>query len=234
MLKFPVGHLFDEQKSYNFLKNLLHPNGFGCPNGHELPPNQAPHKHQKREAVVNFRCRTCRKIFNIFTDTSWSGSSYPCSTIILILRGFAQGTPTLHLSKELNIDYKTLLERRHQFQENAYDNRILDELTDDDVETDEMFQNAGEKGIPHLDPEDPPRVRANKKVGIGTMDGDRPPVFSAVGRDTGEIRLEVCDSTKQSIIQPEVEKKQKRNLISIQMDPQHITRYQLQDEDMQQ
>ena len=127
----------------------------------------------------------------------------------------------LHLSKELGVHYKTLLERRHRFQENAYENRVLDALTDNDVEADEMFQNAGEKGIPHLDPEDPPRVRANKKVGIGTMENDRPPVFGAVGRDSGEVRLEVCDGTKQSIIQPEVEKKQKRPLISIQMNPEH-------------
>jgi hypothetical protein len=30
-----------------------------------------------------------------------------------------------------------------------------------------MYQNAGEKGIPHLDPGDPPRRRANKRRGHG-------------------------------------------------------------------
>ena len=221
MIIFPIGDLLDEQACYDYLKELLHPDGFTCPEGHELPPEQAPHKFQNREAVVDFRCRCCRKVFNIFTDTVWSGSAYPCSTIILILRGFVRGTSTLHLSKELGIDYGTLLERRHAFQENAYENRSLDPLPDNDVETDEMFQNAGEKGILHPDPEDPPRVRANNKVGIGTMENDRPPVFGAVGRESGEIRLEVCDGTKQSIIQPEVEKKQKRRAISIRMSPQH-------------
>ncbi len=209
MIIFPIGDLLDEQACYDYLKDLLHPDGFTCPEGHELPPEQAPHKFQNRKAVVDFRCRCCGRVFNIFTDTAWSGSSYPCSTIILILRGFVQGTSTLHLSKELGIHYKTLLERRHGFQQNAYENRCLNALADNDVETDEMFQNAGEKGIPHLDPEDPPRVRANKKVGIGTMENDRPPIFGAVGRDSGEIRLAVCDGTKQSIIQPEVEKNTK-------------------------
>ncbi len=79
MIQFPMGHLLDEQKCYDDLKALLHPKGFGCPKGHELPPNQAPHKHQKREAVVNFRCN-CGKVFNIFTGTVWSGRCYPCST----------------------------------------------------------------------------------------------------------------------------------------------------------
>ena len=40
-----------------------------------------------------------------------------------------------------------------------------------------MFQNAGEKGTLHLDPDDPPRRRGNKKVGLGTMENDRPPIF---------------------------------------------------------
>ncbi len=146
MIVFPIGDLLNEQACYDYLKELLHPDGFTCPEGHELPPEQAPHKFQNREAVVDFRCRCCGKVFNIFTDTVWSGSSYPCSTIILILRGFVQGTSTLHLSKELGIDYGTLLGRRHAFQKNAYENRLLDALSDNDVETDEMFQNAGEKG----------------------------------------------------------------------------------------
>ena len=54
-----------------------------------------------------------------------------------------------------------------------------------EVEADEMYQNAGEKGIPHLDPDDPPRRRANKRVGHGTMENDRPPVVGIVGRQIG-------------------------------------------------
>ncbi len=60
---------------------------------------------------------------NLFTGTLWSGSSCRCSTILLILWGFAQGSPTLHLSKELGLDDKTLLRRCHQLQGNAFDNR---------------------------------------------------------------------------------------------------------------
>ena len=49
----------------------------------------------------------------------------------------------------------------------------------------------GEKGVPHLDPEDPPRRRANKIPGHGTWDNDRPPVCGVVGREGGQIRLSV-------------------------------------------
>ena len=64
-------------------------------------------------------------------------------------------------------------------------------MADAAVEADEMYQNAGEKGVPQLDPEDPPRRRANKVRGHGTWDDDRPPILGIVGRDTGEIRLDI-------------------------------------------
>ena len=57
-----------------------------------------------------------------------------------------------------------------------------------------MFQNAGEKGVEHPDPDDPPRPRANRRRGHGTFANDRPPVAGMVGRESGEIRLEVVES----------------------------------------
>ena len=51
----------------------------------------------------------------------------------------------------------------------------------------------GKKGVAHLDPEDPPRRRANKRPGHGTWETDRPPVCGVVGRESGEIRLTVTE-----------------------------------------
>jgi transposase len=51
----------------------------------------------------------------------------------------------------------------------------------------------GKKGIPHGDPADPPRRRANGRRGHGTFANDRPPVTGVVGRDSGTSRLEVVD-----------------------------------------
>ena len=58
----------------------------------------------------------------------------------------------------------------------------------------------GKKGIPHLDPDDPPRRRANKKRGHGTFDNDRPPVAGVVSRDSGAIVLEVVNHTDQATL----------------------------------
>ena len=68
-----------------------------------------------------------------------------------------------------------------------------------------MFQNAGEKGTPQRDAEDPPRCRANNRRGLGTMPNDRPPIQGVVGRASGQIRLTVCDNTQQQTIPPKVE-----------------------------
>jgi transposase-like protein len=52
----------------------------------------------------------------------------------------------------------------------------------------------GKKGIPHPDPEDPPRRRGNRRRGHGTFANDRPPVAGVVGRESGEVRLEVIET----------------------------------------
>ncbi len=189
---------------------LFHPEGVKCPCGEAILSKQKFHKMQKREAVGDYRCLVCSKVFNIFGGTIWAKSSYKCSIIIAVLRGFSQGVSTLHLSKELHLNYKNLLARRHQIQQIAFENRNTIALVDEVAEADEMFQNAGEKGTPHLDPEDPPRRRANKQRGKGTMENDRPPIVGFIGRETDQIRLEVCDNTQIKTIQPEVVRNTKK------------------------
>jgi transposase-like protein len=78
-------------------------------------------------------------------------------------------------------------------------------LTERVTEADEMYQNAGEKGTPHPDPDDPPRRRANKARGHGTWENDRPAVGGIAGRERASLRLEVCPRTDRATLQPFVE-----------------------------
>jgi transposase len=204
MMIFPIGELMDEQRCYDFLLEVLHPDGLHCPNGHPLPPDQAPHDRH-RDPIFDYRCRVCGKVYNIFTDTIWSGSRYSCVTIVLSIRGVVQGVPTQHLAEELGIDRSHLLKRRHEIQQWAKERLPCSALADSETEADEMYQNAGEKGDKHADPDDPPRRRANKRRGLGTMANDRPPTLGVVGRSSGHIRLTVSDNTQQATIQPQVE-----------------------------
>lgn len=203
-MRFPITDLLDEQECYDFLLRTLHPDGLKCPEGHQLPPDQAPHD-VNRAPVVDYRCRVCGRVYNLFTGTVWSGTQYDCPTVVLVMRGIAQGVPTKQLADELGRDYGTLLERRHRIQRLAFQNRPTQPLPDKHTEADEMFQNAGEKGREHNDPDDPPRHRANKRKGRGTKENDRPPILGIVGRQSGQLRLIVCENTQQATIQPGVE-----------------------------
>lgn len=212
MIRFPITDLLSEKECHNRLLNILHPQGLCCPHGHTLPASQSPHMRD-RTPVMDYRCRKCGAVFNLFTGTIWAGTHYPCTKLVLILRGFAQGTPTLQLADELECDYGTLLNYRHEMQAAALQGRDTSPLHDEVTEGDEMFQNAGEKGDLHPDPADPPRERGNKVRGSGTMDNDRPPVQGVVGRDSGQIRLTVCENTQQATIQPIVEAKTEKGCL---------------------
>ena len=65
---------------------------------------------------MDYRCRSCGAVFNLCTHTLFSKTRSRCSTIVLRLRGIAQGTPTKQLADELGIDRGHLLERRHAIQ----------------------------------------------------------------------------------------------------------------------
>jgi transposase len=45
--------------------------------------------------------------------------------------------------------------------------------------------------VPHRDPDDPPRRRADRARGHGSRDTDRPPACGVVGRERGHVRLTV-------------------------------------------
>jgi len=73
MMRFPITDLLDEQECYDYLLRVLHPDGLECPNGHPLPPDQAPHD-RSRDPLFAYRCRVCGCVFDIFTGTVWCGT----------------------------------------------------------------------------------------------------------------------------------------------------------------
>lgn len=163
MLIIDIQHLLDKDKYYDFLTMLLHPEGFKCPKCRSiLPVDQHPHKYST-EQLPSYRCRNCRCVYNIFSNTILKGIRFDVIKIVMMLRGFLEGKTTKHLSKELEVSYNNLLDWGHKLQQVNYGNRDQSKLPDDEVESDEVFINVGEKGIEHPLPEDLPRVRANKK-----------------------------------------------------------------------
>ena len=146
-----------------------------------------------RAPVLDFRRGHCHRVFNAFTGTSLHGAKRRPAGLVLILRGSAQGVPTARLARELRCDRSESLKSRHRVQDAASPGRDRTPLGDASTEADEAYQNAGEKGVPHDDPDDPPRRRANKVRGHGTWENGRPPVCGVVGRESGQVRLTVAE-----------------------------------------
>jgi hypothetical protein len=67
--------------------------------------------------------------------------------MVILMRGVLKGEPSKTLAAELDLNYRTVLTLRHQLQANAERLQPETPLTDDETETDEMFQNAGEKRL---------------------------------------------------------------------------------------
>ena len=65
--------------------------------------------------------------------------------VVLLLRGVYQGTPTAQLAREIGLSRPTVHSMRRVLQSNAQAMQPNSPLADEQTETDEMFQNAGEK-----------------------------------------------------------------------------------------
>src|SRR3954447_3284662 len=198
-MDFPIQPFRDEDACSHFLLDVLHPEGLHCPRCH-AHEGFIVHRYY-REPVLDYRCSACGRVFNAWTGTAFQGTQYRPSMLILILRGFAQGVPTAQLARELKCSRRNLLKLRHKLPDFARSSLDRSPLRDTEVEADEMYQNAGEKGVPHRDPDDPPRRRANRRRGHGTWENDRPPVVGVVGRQSGEARLEVVEHADQATLE---------------------------------
>ena len=92
-----------------------------------------------------YRCQVCRDIYNLYNGTEFEGRHFTPEQTILFLREVLQGKPTAKLSRELHISCTTGLAVRHLLQAYAKKEQTTEPLSNLEVETDEMFQNAGEK-----------------------------------------------------------------------------------------
>jgi hypothetical protein len=158
-MDFPLQDLLDEHKCYQKLIDLLHDGDLQSPygGGKSYVINDS-----RRSPVLTYKDKKRGGYFTIYTNTVFEWTHFKCSEVILLIRGFQQGVSTSQLSRELVRDYQNLLELRHKFMACGYYNLNRSVLGDRVTETDEMFQNAGEKGDKHADLEDPPRRRANR------------------------------------------------------------------------
>ena len=144
-MDFPIADLMDEAACYGRLVAAIHPGGLTCP---RCGSSRHGVHRRHREPVLDYRCRDCRTVFNASTGTVLQGTSRRPATLVLILRGAAQGVSTARLARELGCDRMKLLALRHKLHDHARAGLDAQPLPEAVVEADECYVNAGEKRHP--------------------------------------------------------------------------------------
>jgi transposase-like protein len=144
-MEFPITDLLDHDSSVEWIIQHFHPSGFNCLKCHQPPEHARNFRQTRKSQLVVYRCLQCGTVYNLYSGTIFQQTHFSLMQIVLMLRGFCKGETTQELAAELGLSYKTVLELRHAVQANAEKAQPQTPLPDEHSETDEMFQNAGEK-----------------------------------------------------------------------------------------
>lgn len=144
-MEFPITELLDYENSVEWLLKYFHPKGLKCPKCQKAIGWSRRFRRTQTSELTVYRCKDCGAIYNLYTGTVFQGSQWTPMQVVLLMRGICKGETTRELAAELRLNYKTVLTMRHRVQANAEREQPNSALPDRHSETDEMFQNAGEK-----------------------------------------------------------------------------------------
>lgn len=144
-MDFPIAALLDEDRASAWILQHFHPEGLRCPHCGADHQRARPFRTTHRSRLQVWRCYDCLGLYNLYSGTLLEGKHLRPSQVVLLLRGFLKGEPSATLARELALNRGTVLDLRRKLQQNATHLQPDDPLEDAHTETDEMFQNAGEK-----------------------------------------------------------------------------------------
>lgn len=203
-MDFPIQSLIDEEQAEAWVLNHFHPEGLRCPQCQASVSEARNFRKTETSGLQVYRCKHCESVYTLYSQTVFAGTQFRPSQVVLLLRGVCQGVSSAQLGRELGLSRQTVLSIRRKLQSSAEQIQPEDALPDAEVETDEMFQNAGEKGDRHANASDPPRRRGNKRRGHGTYENDRPPIVGTKGRESGLLRLRLVHQTDSATLSAHV------------------------------
>jgi transposase-like protein len=144
-MDFPIVDLFDDDLSAVWLLRYFHPHGLMCPHCQASVRDARVFRKSQRSKLTVYRCAKCHGVYTLFSGTVFAGTHLRPAQVILLLRGVCKGEPSATLARELKVARKTVHELRQAIQANAKRLQPTTPLKDKRTETDELFQNAGEK-----------------------------------------------------------------------------------------
>lgn len=144
-MEFTITDLLDYNSSVAWIVEHFHPTGFHCPEC-GAPRGQARNfRETQKSQLVVYRCNYCQTAYNLYSGTIFQQTHLTPMQVVLLMRGICKGESSKELAAELGLNYGTVLKLRHEAQANAEKAQPNTPLSDQQTETDEMFQNAGEK-----------------------------------------------------------------------------------------
>ena len=148
-MDFPIVDLIDEEQATAWLLKHFHPEGLHCPHcGAGVEEARLFGRTQKSHLQI-YRCLSCDGVYNLYSGTVFVQKQLTPPQAVLLLRGVCQGVPSAKLAREIGVHRQTVMSIRRVLQSQAEAMQPGSPLPDKRAETDEMFQNAGEKGDRH-------------------------------------------------------------------------------------
>ena len=144
-MEFPITDLLSKEQSEKWLLEHFHPEGLKCPKCGAGIANSLPFRVTKKSELQVHRCRKCQSIYNLYSGTVFEHRQLRPQQAVLLVRGVLKGEPSKVMAAELDLNYITVLQLRRKLQKNAQFLQSEKPLPDFEAESDEMFQNAGEK-----------------------------------------------------------------------------------------
>ena len=144
-MDFPLLEICDDALGELWLTKHFHPEGLHCPECGVSVKRARLFGHTKRNQLTRYRCRDCQHVYTVYSDTIFANKHLRPVQVILLLRGVCKGESTASLARELEMAYDTLHHLRQHLHTKAIELQPDTALPDAVTETDEMFQNAGEK-----------------------------------------------------------------------------------------
>jgi hypothetical protein len=151
MIDFPIDELVDDGLCTLWLEPHLHPNGLACPPcGHSARPLFRAQGH-----FPTSRGRACQGYYTLLTGTGFAKTRQRPATLVLLVRGIAQGEPSARLARELGLSRKQLHTLRQRIQNNLNETAPTAVMEGTAFEADELYHQAGEKRHPTPGPHRP-------------------------------------------------------------------------------
>ena len=144
-MDFPILEICDDELGETWLRKHFHPQGLHCPQCSASVKQARSFGQTSRSHILMYRCRHCQTVYTVYTGTMFANKQLRPAQVILLLRGVCKGESTASLSRELHLAYDTVHHLRQELHTHAIRLQPDTPVPDAVTETDEMFQNAGEK-----------------------------------------------------------------------------------------